>query len=518
MTRLKKKTRKAKQQNGRESNFLTFVCIPYKQVSLKARLFLFALLPFFQASAMQADLGWQPSVVETHELILQYRLSEAKTLLATLPNSPEKAYLLNLSDFLQMIYIEDKSFYENYLGNLPKRRAWIEELPEGNARKAFYLADMKLQEAMFKIKFGDYLSGLYSLMQAHSQIDELQNRDDKILPFLKSSGVINILIGLTPEKYEWAIRLIGLQGKVATGIEQLTNLSSSSSPMADEALIILGYFYAYPLHEPAKATALFLQALEKQPNSTLARFMLATSLNKAHNGEQALATLSKISADQQKTLTPVNYLFGDLYLEKMDLDKAREHYTMFIQSYSGDNFKKDAMTKIAASHYLEGDPLSASTWSEKASKMERSTTEPDKNADVFLTEINQYPIPLLKTRLLTDGGYWEEAQRQLATVNPSELDGKWLCEYYYRLARLNHLQGKDQSAIPHYRQALKLAERQPWYMGANAALQLGFIMKSSGKDKEAKGYFEKAMDFENHPYKASIDSRAERELTRLTSD
>jgi hypothetical protein len=254
-------------------------------------------------------------VVETHQLILQYRLSEAKTLLATLPNSPEKAYLLNLSDFLQMIYTEDGSFYENYLRNLHQRRTWIEELSDGDAGKAFYLADMKLQEALFRIKFGDYLSGLYSLMQAHNQIDELQNRDDKILPFLKSSGVINILIGLTPEKYEWAIRLIGLQGDIARGIEQLTRLSSSNSPLADEALIILGYFYAYPLHEPAKATALFLQTLEKQPNSTLAQFMLATSLNKAHKGEQALAILSKIPAGQQKKLAPVYYLFGDLYLE-----------------------------------------------------------------------------------------------------------------------------------------------------------------------------------------------------------
>jgi tetratricopeptide (TPR) repeat protein len=515
---LKKKTQKAKQQNGQGSNFLTFVCIPYKQVSLRARLFLFALLPFFHASAMQADLGWQPPVVKTHELILQYRLSEAKTLLATLPSSPEKAYLLNLSDFLQMIYTEDNSFYENYLNNLKERRTWIEELSDGDARKAFYLADMKLQEALFKIKFGDYLSGLYSLMQARNQIDELQNRDDKILPFLKSSGVINILIGLTPEKYEWAIRLIGLQGDIDRGIEQLTSLSSSSSPLANEASIILGYFYAYPLHEPVKASALFSQILEKQPNSTLSRFMLATSLNKAHRGEQALTTLSKIPADQQKTLTPVNYLFGDLYLENMDLGKAREHYTIFIQSYIGDSFKKDAMTKIAASYYLENDTLRASSWSEKASKMERSTTEPDKNADVFLTELKQYPIRLLKARLLTDGGYWEEAQRQVSTVNPLELDGKWLCEYYYRLARLYHLQGKDESAIPHYQQALKLSKRQPWYMGANAALQLGLIMKSAGKDKEAKGYFEQAMDFQNHPYKASIDSSAERELALLTSD
>ncbi|MEQ8534146.1 MAG: hypothetical protein RIB86_19995, partial [Imperialibacter sp.] len=67
-------------------------------------------------------------------------------------------------------------------------------------------------------------------------------------------------------------------------------------------------------------------------------------------------------------------------------------------------------------------------------------------------------------------------------------------------------------------QALKLSERQPWYMGANAALQLGLIMKNAGKAKEAKGYFEKAMAFDNHPYKASIDSSAERELARLTSD
>ncbi len=513
--KLKKKTQKAKPQREQGSNSFWLPSIVYKQVSLLAHLFLFVSIPLSCFS--QADgLNWSRPISQAHELILQYKLNEAESVLNKLPDSPVKAYLLNLGDFMRMVYSEDYTVYQKYLEAREQRTEWIERLPNGDAEKAFYLADLKLQEALFKIRFGDYLSGLYALWQAQKQMTDFAKLDGQILPFLKPKGIVNILIGLTPDKYKWAINLAGFKGDAETGITELTKLSESEGPMHDEALIILGYLYAYPLQSPHDAIDCFTKVLKKHPESLLAKFMLATSMNKAHQGDSAISILEKLKREEMDRLPNIYYLMGDVYLQRGSFGLAKNNYQRFIDTYKGKGFKKDAFTKIAVCYQLEGNTSKAELWKEKASNHEQAVTEPDKNAEVLLSELSTYPAGLLKARLLTDGGYWDSAQEALQSINdPEKLTARWSSEYYYRKARLSHLEKNFNEANTDYERALSIADQQPWYIGANAALQLGIIYKGKGMNSEAVVYFKKAKEFDNHPYKSSIDSKADLELRQM---
>jgi tetratricopeptide (TPR) repeat protein len=392
-------------------------------------------------------------------------------------------------------------------------------LPDESPERAFYLADLALQEALFKIKFGDYLSGLYLLLQANSQIAEIQDRNDQILPFLKPAGVINILIGLTPQKYEWAVRLIGLRGDLEKGKQKLASLARSTSPLSSEALILLGYFYAYPLQMPDDAARCFSSVLATQPRNVPAAFMLATSLNKAHKGGAALEVMDAQSTNAWSGFPQAYYLMGTLLLQKGDYAPARQFLHQFMQTYAGSSFKKDAATKIAMSYYLEGEIEKGETWKQNALTAGNTGSEPDKNAEVMLAEISEYPTQLLRARLLTDGGYWDEAQQQLATTGDTrQLDDRWACEYHYRLARLFQLQQQQEPAVASYAEALKLADNKNWYIGASSALQAGLILKARGNSIGAVDLFKKAKTFDGHPYKASIDMQADRELASLSSN
>lgn len=488
-------------------------------MSPSARLFLFGTLLFCCEAGRAADLNWSPEQVAAHQLIVQYRLAEADALLSAMAASPPKAYLLNLRDFVELVYNESEIQYERYLENIPERRFWMQSLPDKAPERAFYLADLALQEALFKIRFGDYLSGLYMLLQANSQITEIQERNDQILPFLKPAGVINMLIGLTPPKYEWAVRLIGLRGDVETGNQQLSSLASSTSPLSSEALILLGYFYAYPLQMPDDAVKCFSSILAAQPRNVLAAFMLATSLSKAHKGGAALEAMDTQPTHTWSEFPQAYYLMGTLHLQKGDYAQARQFLHQFMQAYAGSTFKKDAATKIAMSYYLEGEIEKGDTWKQNALVTGGTSSEPDKNAAVMLVEISEYPPQLLRARLLTDGGYWEEARQQLAaTGDPGQLDDRWACEYHYRMARLYQLQEQQEPAVASYAEALKLADKKGWYIGANSALQAGLILKARGNDIGAVELFKKAKAFGDHPYKASIDMQADRELASLTSN
>nr|HPI81275.1 hypothetical protein [Cyclobacteriaceae bacterium] len=54
-----------------------------------------------------------------------------------------------------------------------------------------------------------------------------------------------------------------------------------------------------------------------------------------------------------------------------------------------------------------------------------------------------------------------------------------------------------------------------WYFAPNAALQLGYIARADHNLAEARRYFELALDYRDHPYKNSIDSKARSALDRL---
>ena len=55
----------------------------------------------------------------------------------------------------------------------------------------------------------------------------------------------------------------------------------------------------------------------------------------------------------------------------------------------------------------------------------------------------------------------------------------------------------------------------PWYFGANSALQLGYIAKDQRNYTVARKYFQMALDSPKHEYKNSIDSKARSELQWL---
>jgi tetratricopeptide (TPR) repeat protein len=123
---------------------------------------------------------------------------------------------------------------------------------------------------------------------------------------------------------------------------------------------------------------------------------------------------------------------------------------------------------------------------------------------------------LLKARFSTDGGYYEVATAALNSITPKDLPTlKDQTEYYYRKARLAHNTGEIGAAKILYQQSIDMTRNNPWYFGANSALQLGYIAKDQRNYPVARKYFQMALDSPKHEYKNSIDSKARSELQLL---
>ena len=489
----------------------------WRQVSVKAHLFLFIVLLSGSLRAQNTeDFPWSEVVVAAHHHLTQYRLAEADSLFQTLPASPEKAYLLSLRDFMEMNYSEREALYTTYLANSEERKKWFDHLKEDDPWKVFYLADLRLQEALLRIRFGDYFSGLYELWQANRLLSRASfNGNSEFLPLNKTQGVINLLLSLAPENYKWALSLMGLKGSADLGIQQLELLADSNTPLAHEARLILGYYYLYPLNQPAEATRYFSAALNMDtpghPANLLAHLMLATSYSKNHVGAKALALMQTVPQESWDDLPVGFYLLGDLHLQKGDWANSRIHYQQFLDKWEGENFIKDASTKIAISYLLQRNTALAAEWKQKSLALTDSPAEPDKNAAVMLSELSDYPHPLLIARFASDGGFFDNALQQLEIFQPND-NPRWTCEYHYRKARVYHLQNKLDEALSGYVKAVGISEGTNWYIGANAALLAGHILRQLQKEKEAAFYYQKALEYPDHPYKRSIDQQATRAL------
>jgi len=508
-------TQKEKQQEGL-GNKSRFLLIHVKQVGLLARLFLFCLGGCFSLRAQPHDINFSASQLDAYNLICEYRLQEAESIISKLGESSEKTYILNLRDFLFLSISESKVSYEKYVDAVEVRENLFSQLPDNSPQRHFYLADFRLQQALLSIRFGNNFSGLYKLLQAKEAAAQVRTLDQNFTPVLKIFGIINVLLGLVPENYRWWLSVIGLEGNIEKGLGELKKLEQSDSPISSEATLLLGFVYSYPLPNPALAVDFFTKARHASSDHRLATFMLSTNYSKSHQADSALIVLESNSTEDWNGLPQALYLRGDLMLQKGQTEQARAAYLSFLDRHPGTSFKKDASTKIAISFLFDNNRPLFEKWIELALATGSSSSEPDKNAESLLAELNEYPLSLLKSRFLADGGYLEAAQAELShIVSPTGLVPRWQSEYYYRQARIFHFRKEYAQALSFYQQADELAEGQPWYIGASAALQAGLILKEMGLKKEAVTYFSKAKKYPEHPYKQSIDSNAEWELELL---
>jgi tetratricopeptide (TPR) repeat protein len=246
-------------------------------------------------------------------------------------------------------------------------------------------------------------------------------------------------------------------------------------------------------------------------------FLAVNMLVKNSQSEDAFHLIQNLDVHSSGlTLPYIEYIRGEILMQKNRYDEAIAAYQKFMRIYKADSFKKDATLKISLCYYLQGKSSQALTIWEKAKTTGKAKYDADISAASMLAE---KPFPnekIFKTRIYTDGGYYKEAKETLQTIHTSDLKTfKEQVEYFYRKARLAHKTNDLGAAELFYTQTIDMMGDNPWYFGANSALQLGYIYQAKGNTKDARFYFEKALSYKKHEYKNSIDSKAKSALEQL---
>jgi tetratricopeptide (TPR) repeat protein len=367
------------------------------------------------------------------------------------------------------------------------------------------------------LKFGHEFDAAWNIRQSYFLVQECKKKFPTYLPIKKTSGVLEVMLGSVPEKYQWVINLLGMQGSIEEGLQELGEVKDKSNSLHIEATILYYLIQGYILQQTEVAVNGLHHDLEAWPDNRLAIFFRASLAIKNSQSEKALASLLKLK--KSSTGLPIAYLYyqlGEVYLHKGEYEAAIQSYETFLNEYHGLNYIKDAHYKTGICYWLAGNTVRATSYFKEATTKGKESTEADKYAARSLAEATFPNVKLSKIRYATDGGYYDYAKKVVISVSENELTSpKDRVEFIYRKARLFDKSGDHLEAVKFYKETISLQQEENWYFAPNACLQLGYILLDLNKSSEARQHFEMALSYKKHEYKNSIDSKAKSALAQL---
>lgn len=472
-------------------------------------LFLFLLIPLSNAQecSLQVD-------AEAYDLVLNLRNDEALKVIGK-PETAGDHYVLGLAEALELLITENAALFSDYEDRYKDR---LDLKLKSSANDIDFLrAETKLQWAFVYLKFGHEFDAALNLREAYAIASELKRSSPNYLPIRKTTGLLNIIIGSVPEKYNWLLSLLGMEGSVEEGIKDLKMIQQPDCFVNEEGYLLRALVQGFIFQKPDSALVEIHRLLSKEPDHRLALFLASSLSIKNFQSEQALTFLNRFK--QKGKGIPIyytDYLTAEIHLHKGEYVNAISSYETFINEYEGLNYIKDAYYKIGLCHWLNGNPDKAKEYFKFARTKGKDDTEADKAAARNLKEKELPHVELSKARYFTDGGFYKEAEAILNSVTDEDLPTQHnQTEYYYRKARLAHRMNRTDPAKLFYKQTIDIAGEENWYFAPNSCLQMGYILLDENKKPEAKKYFEKALSYKDHEYKNSIDAKAKSALAQL---
>jgi len=465
----------------------------------------------------------------TYQAVLSLQFAEAHRLIAMEkkadPPNRVPVYLENYIDFLTLFIGENRQDY-NRLKNRKQER--IRELESGNPDSPFHqfcLAELYIQWAFARINFGDYTHAAFEIRKAHTLLTENRQKYPAFALNRIGLGVVHVIAGIIPENYQWVAGLMGVDGSVETGLKEIRQVAEYSGP--DEMTLLYKPEAAFYLafltvnlqknkKEALEVIRLF-DSSQQSLKSPLLIYARASVLMKNGLNDRALAVLrERNNLPGTFPFYYLDYLEGMARLNKLDYS-APVYFSRFIDNFRGSNYIRSALQKIAWTALLRGDTLGFHKSMKLVVQTGSSDVDEDKQA-LKEAESRMFPnVVLLKSRLLFDGGYYEQALNELLNNNLKNVlrSKRDLVEYSYRMGRIYHETGNSARALEYYRQTIRRGWTEPYYYAAGAAYQMGLLYENAGEWSKADSAYHVCLSIDTPEYKASLDQKARAGINRI---
>lgn len=423
------------------------------------------------------------------------------------PQTVDELYVISLAEAIELILEEDGKKYADYQNLFQQRRD--RRFKQSDPLELFLQAELAVQWAFVYFKFGHEFDAALNLREAYTITAQVRKRHPQFEAIRKTAALLEVIVGSVPEKYNWVLSLLGIQGSVENGLRLFESMNASNSPLRQESAMLHALVRCYVLQQTNESVSLFDDILREHPGQPLALFLGASVCIKNAESAKAMEMLQQVDTLKTFQLDYASYLLGEVYLYNAAYLNSITAFRKFLNHYKGQNNIKDATYKIGLCYWLNGNINDAMEAFRSARNVGRDITEADKYAARSLAETALPHRKLTAARYATDGGYYENARQILGSISAEELSTtRDQVEYYYRNARLDHKTYRLDAAKENYLKVIELNGAANWYFAPNACLQLGYLYAYERDDATAVAYFDRALSYKKHEYKNSIDTKA----------
>lgn len=486
------------------------------------------LLFFLLTFAGYSQTAFTPKCKKAYTTIAALEFDEAEQILnaekEANPHNQVVVFLEDYIDFLKVFISEEERLYEKALDIRDERIDKIDQLPEEDPFKKYLKGEIYLHWASIKGKMGDRFSAAVDLNKAYRLLKENHKQFPGFVPGYAGLGVIEVLIGTIPEKYEWLANIFNLEGTIDGGkqrIKQLLRISQEENSWAFleyPTLFMLSFIELNTGHEIDTTILQHYQSYYKQgmlSNQPLLVFAYANLLQKERKNELSLKVLNSYKKSHNGyPFYYLDYMKGLAYLYK-NSKKCLLFFDAYLDKFPGRHYIKSAHQKKAWYHLINGDTARYRFYISFAIDEGYAYIGADKHAK---NEAKNEVIPnvvLLQAQLFFDGGYYNKAKAKLEAFQKKGKSSGEIAEYYYRNGRIFHETGAIDSALLFYAEAYHKGKDLETYYAAKAALLSGKIYEQSKQKESALKQYKKALDLNGFEYQLSIHQKAEAGKSRI---
>lgn len=426
-------------------------------------------------------------------------------------------FIENYTDFLKLNINDNASLFDAAESRVSAR---LDKLRNGNANSPYFLytqADIHLQWALCKIKFGEYVSAVFEVKKAYSMLLDNQKRFPDFKPNLKSLGLLHTIFGAVPDKYKFGAKLLGLKGSIDQGLKELnTVMLDDNFQFREETVIMYTLLLLHLQKNKTSAWEMIENTNIPLGDNLLNHFVAATVASHTGKNDKMISILAAKPVGNEYYAFPyLDFMLGLGKLNRLDAD-ADTYIEKFLAANKGRSYRKEAYRKLAWYYLVNGQPALYKKYMLQVLEIKEAPTDEDKSAQ---KEAEQNFIPhkeLLKARILSDGAYFDKALTVVNAIQPDKLTRtRDKIEYYYRKARISDEMKNDADAIKYYLLAIQKGASYNYYFAANACIKVANIFERQNKRASAIQYYKKAIDLEKDEYTNSINAEAKAGLNRL---
>lgn len=490
---------------------------------MRKALLLFMLFASLHGVA-QLQYSWNEKVQKIYESIGSLRIPEARKViereLSSHTNNLFYSVLESGADMYQSFFNENLTEYNIFYPRFEQRIDLIKSGPKNTPFYLYSLGLMHFHKAILAIKFDKNIEAVLDFRKAYVLFKENKELYPKFSPNNLYFGMLTTIIGAVPTNYQWMLNIFGFKGSITKGNELVLGYINSKDEYSrvamNEALLIYPYL-VMNFEGNSKKAFDFIEHANFDFKKNHIHAYMATNLYLNHQQPQkALDIATNIEqGDAYLAISYWNYELGHIYFNEMKLDNAEKEFTQFINSFKGQFYVKDAYEKLSLIAYLKNDIKKANEYKVAVLKQGNLITEADKLA-YQNAKLNSWPnLFLLKSRILSDGGFQLQALKVLADKTSLDFtteDDK--AEFSYRLARIYDLLGEKEQALKFYKSTIAKGKNLKQYFAARSALQIGFIYEEMKDYATAIAFYKNCMEMKNTAFKNSLDQKAKSGILR----